>query len=449
MKKIFKINFMLIACFSLVMCISGSTIFASEGPEIKNVVEHFISNSFNFSFSDYDTSLIDKDSKVFIEFFNKRNHLREKALNYADYTPDNLKYESKSFNYNSIKIENDIAYVNVDETSYLFDKTNVENQEPGVNTITYDIVLSKHDNKWYIWSCSSNDYVVNEMDREIDIKKLASIPVKNIEIPDSGTKSISLKSANDISTLSSLKEIDSSYNKNMMKYKDSNKNLCVSKGEIYTSNASGNALKARGSTYQPNRVAMKEYMRKYNGAEYGALSTRGYNKHYKDFVGVNFFGISLGMGGDCANFGSQILVAGGAIPGEYENMDGERRYWDTKNGTSSSKYYGHAWTIAKYLRGFIIRNTGVGPHGRPIKYGSKLVTGDLCFLDDNASQDENSGKCYENTYSHTTIVVHGGPNFTISAHTNNRYNVPINTIHPVGKYNGCGRSYIKIDYFQK
>lgn len=117
-------------------------------------------------------------------------------------------------------------------------------------------------------------------------------------------------------------------------------------------------------------------------------------------------------------------------------MDGEFKLWDITGGPDNSKGYGHAWTVAKYLRGYIVRNnTKRGPVGRPIKYGSKLENGDLCFLDLNKT----------GAASHTTIVVESGPNFKVAAHTRNRYGYEIDKLHPYGK-NGDYRSYIKIDY---
>lgn len=66
-----------------------------EKRQVSSIAETFISNSYNSYFSDYDTRLIDKESKVFTYYFKKRNSIRERALRYAGYTPNTLKYTSK------------------------------------------------------------------------------------------------------------------------------------------------------------------------------------------------------------------------------------------------------------------------------------------------------------------------------------------------------------------
>lgn len=69
-----------------------------EKKQVSSIAKTFISNSYNSHFSDHDTRLIDKESKVFIYYFKKRNSIRESALRYAGYTPSNLKERTKEFN---------------------------------------------------------------------------------------------------------------------------------------------------------------------------------------------------------------------------------------------------------------------------------------------------------------------------------------------------------------
>ena len=94
-----------------------------EKKQVSSIAKTFISNSYNSHFSDYDTRLIDKESKVFIYYFKKRNSIRESALRYAGYTPSNLKERTKEFNFNLVSVNMDTAYIRLYEEYYVYDMT--------------------------------------------------------------------------------------------------------------------------------------------------------------------------------------------------------------------------------------------------------------------------------------------------------------------------------------
>lgn len=153
-----------------------------EKRQVSSIAETFISNSYNSYFSDYDTRLIDKESKVFIYYFKKRNSIRERALRYAGYTPNTLKYTSKKFIFNLVSVNMNTAYVRLDEVYYVYDKTSSDFDQPGIASVDYEVVLHKRNNKWYIWSCTSHDPIINDLDREINAFLIAGWPSDTLKM---------------------------------------------------------------------------------------------------------------------------------------------------------------------------------------------------------------------------------------------------------------------------
>lgn len=153
-----------------------------EKRQVSSIAETFISNLYNSYFSDYDTRLIDKESKVFIYYFKKRNSIRERALRYAGYTPNTLKYTSKKFIFNLVSVNMNTAYVRVNEVYYVYDKTSSDFDQPGIASVDYEVVLHKRNNKWYIWSCTSHDPIINDLDREINAFLIAGWPSDTLKM---------------------------------------------------------------------------------------------------------------------------------------------------------------------------------------------------------------------------------------------------------------------------
>ncbi|MGP1618138.1 hypothetical protein [Peptostreptococcus stomatis] len=153
-----------------------------EKRQVSSIAETFISNSYNSYFSDYDTRLIDKESKVFTYYFKKRNSIRERALRYAGYTPNTLKHTSKKFIFNLVTVNMNTAYVRLDEVYYVYDKTSSDFDQPGIASVNYEVVLHKINNKWYIWSCTSHDPIINDLDREINAFLIAGWPSDTLKM---------------------------------------------------------------------------------------------------------------------------------------------------------------------------------------------------------------------------------------------------------------------------
>lgn len=162
----------------------GNSSYLSEENEkmrIKEVVEKFISNSFNFDISDFDTSLIDPESKDFLKFFNLRNEHRKYMLSTVGAYEYNTKHICKKFDYSTIKITNDVAFVDVLEfgESYYGD-----DPEPGTGTFGYQLLLRKIDGNWYVHACDSDDDVTNQYDAMVTLDDLV-----DFSLVDSKSKS--------------------------------------------------------------------------------------------------------------------------------------------------------------------------------------------------------------------------------------------------------------------
>lgn len=122
--------------------------------------------------------------------------------------------------------------------------------------------------------------------------------------------------------------------------------------------------------------------------------------HARNPVYYNFDGI----GGDCTNFISQCLFAGGAVM-NYTKDTGW--YYISLNNRVP------AWTGVEFFYDFIMNNKGTGPYGTSIPLG-EIRPGDIIQL----------GR--EGLFYHNLLVINvrnGEP--YIAAHTYDVYNVPL------------------------
>lgn len=119
------------------------------------------------------------------------------------------------------------------------------------------------------------------------------------------------------------------------------------------------------------------------------------NPAYYDFQNI---------GGDCTNFVSQCLYAGGAVM-NYTRDTGW--YYSSLNDRAA------AWTSVEYFYKFIVTNKGVGPFGRVIPL-DRIRPGDVIQLGTNSR------------FYHTLLVVniHGRIPY-IAAHTFDAFNRPL------------------------
>lgn len=128
--------------------------------------------------------------------------------------------------------------------------------------------------------------------------------------------------------------------------------------------------------------------------EYAKKWAFGRNPKYYNFDKV---------GGDCTNFASQCIYAGG-MPMNYNNIYG----WYYINGNNKSP----SWTGVEFLYNFLINNNGIGPKGEET-YLEKLEVGDIIQL----SFDGNN-------FTHALVVVTAGNSINdtlIAAHTDDAF----------------------------
>ena len=119
------------------------------------------------------------------------------------------------------------------------------------------------------------------------------------------------------------------------------------------------------------------------------------------------FGNFRGIGGNCTNFVSQCIFAGGCVM-NYTPTFGW--YYISLDERSPS------WTGVEYFYNFIVGNADVGPFGR-IATSDELEIGDVIQLAKN-----------EGGYYHTLLVVgFDGEDLLVAAQTDDAYARPLST----------------------
>lgn len=163
----------------------------------------------------------------------------------------------------------------------------------------------------------------------------------------------------------------------------------------------GGALAAGRRSFDRTKAA--EYSDRYCGIAWGCGNGHRYNRQFRDFTG---------LGGDCANFASQTLIAGGLRPG------GSWLY-DARSRTASA-----AWVNA----GALVRHLVYSGKGTLLARGSfervtaaaggpgleKLAPGDII------------GYEREGDIVHVSVVSGSDPHgyTVVNSHTADRYHVP-------------------------
>lgn len=110
------------------------------------------------------------------------------------------------------------------------------------------------------------------------------------------------------------------------------------------------------------------------------------------------------IGGDCTNFVSQCLYAGGAVM-NYTRDTGW--YYNSIHDRAA------AWTSVEYFHRFIMNNRGVGPFGEAVSI-SRISPGDIIQLGS------------DSRFYHSLLVinVHDGVPY-VAAHTFDAFNRPL------------------------
>ncbi len=111
------------------------------------------------------------------------------------------------------------------------------------------------------------------------------------------------------------------------------------------------------------------------------------------------------LGGDCTNFISQCLFAGGGIM-QYRKTFGW--YYNDLNDRAP------AWTGVEYLYKFLTENRGTGPYGE-LCGEEQLEPGDLVQLNFGAE------------WAHTLLVVSAQDGIRVAAHTDDCFDRPLDS----------------------
>lgn len=161
-----------------------------------------------------------------------------------------------------------------------------------------------------------------------------------------------------------------------------------------------------GSTYY-NRNAAANYSDQYvDHRAYGTNYPSAYNNAvYKDYTSG---------GGDCTNFVSQCLRAGGAyFVGQYSNPSSTSVWWYNDNGTTpnhtSDDSASYSWFNCVYQRPFVLAGWGTQVSS------SQLQRGDIVYYDWTGN----------GTWDHAAIVAafDGSGKPLVNCHTNDYYHV--------------------------
>ena len=155
-------------------------------------------------------------------------------------------------------------------------------------------------------------------------------------------------------------------------------------------------------------MALLTYQRA-SAVQYARRWALGRNPRYPDFTG---------MGGDCANFISQCLIAGG---GRMNLVRDIGWYYRSMNDRAP------AWSGVMFLHRFLLRAQGEGPVARRMERARQLRPGDVIFLADGT-------RIY-----HSLIVLEAGDDPLIAAHTVD------SLMRPLSSYEDAGRIFIRIE----
>ncbi len=138
----------------------------------------------------------------------------------------------------------------------------------------------------------------------------------------------------------------------------------------------------------------------FSSSEKSSMTT--YQNNWHDSFNPNYADFS-GSGGDCTNYASQILRAGGSAFNEYSGSGiwGDT-YWYYRDSSNRST----SWTKAENLKNFLLRsNNTLGPKARVVSRFQDLDVGSIIFLGSSSSP------------YHSVIVHTAGGDPIVTAHS--------------------------------
>ena len=429
-----KIKFRVFLCVlisTLIVVCSSTTFFASEkynttskqvlAKEInidkaKEKVEDFIS----VNLRKYDTSSkselsydgIVKKNSDFYSYVKKMSELTNTRYKCFDTLRlEKIVYEIE---YGNIVYNDGVYTINA---TVLEEKKYLSQDEPGYVCTEHVFTIEQNGDEFYILNDVTDDYVDeylrNYADKEnVTIDTLIKNDKKNIQ------ESLNM---NDSEFNAYLKEVNKHNSSKLVIYKvkdlDDNtsgviKNNMSDMGsdDISVAQESGNEngekhLSRGVKHYSFNYNKMYAYAACYNGASPYKISRR--NPAYTNYDT---------LGGDCTNYISQILRAGGA---PLDDTGSYQWYYYSDGNRSSS------WTGVGNLYTYLVNNDYIGPQGYKITSDEAFVAseGDLIQLKLNGSS----------SFGHSLWIISHQTSTTsctrIACHTSDRWNEPLDSMH--------------------
>ena len=144
--------------------------------------------------------------------------------------------------------------------------------------------------------------------------------------------------------------------------------------------------------------------------KYNRIEAVRYAKRWALSANPNYYHFE-GIGGDCTNYISQCLYAGGAVMN-----------YNKQNGWYYISSYSRApsWTSVIALANFLLNNKGVGPFAHVEKI-ENLEVGDIIQLRQNPTH-----------FNHTVIITQiQGNQIYVCAHSNDALNKPLSSYYYV------------------
>lgn len=321
----------------------------NEQEEIKNLIYSY----FDLMYSQYKTlskvdfSRLISDNSEFKQYFEKKQEIKLYRKNEFNLK---IKDQKLDIDFNSIKVNGSEAVIN------LTLKTQIQYShlsEPTLENINHLITLHKDNEQWLISDDDSNDTIDPYVKKQNAIDKFIEAEKENI------------------------------------------KKVKAEQFEYFAKPSTTNNTQTIMLTSLNlfNRTAMKNY------------AAANWDKR------PSAWGNFDGMGGDCTNYISQIIYAGGAP----EDKTGSYQWF--YDGYSSRA---PSWTGVNQLYSYLVGNTGTGPQGSSGSGGIYTsMTGDLIQFDFD----------YDSTYDHSTAIINHTTGTTavttVTAHTNDAYNKPL------------------------
>ena len=332
--------------------------------------ELFLKNCFSANSALEDLDLTDHGALGFQEYVKSRQHLinlRREAFSYAK------KIDSFALRIDDVVIRNDCAIVlGVATENYSYSDS--PNHNAG-SAVDYLVILRNTDSGWRIYWATSNDAYSKMLEEKSNHSTVRGLPIPYSTRDDVYSD---LYHAKDYSSDAIFRKCtDFAYRNFAMMREYELENIERELGEPQEKNDF-----APQSIGDFSRFAMMSYQNNW------ALSRNPAWQDYSPPYG----------GGDCQNYVSQIIKAGGA---PFDDSSSHKWYWYSDTQRTAS------WTGVNSMQNYIRYNTGLGPNGVFVSSASSLLTGDMVHID-----WDNDG-----SYNHAVAIYNPGSSPTISGHT--------------------------------